>query len=147
MTMGKCFFHFCMLCVVVFDKKEDELKRGIANAIYPRLDKNTVEYYLPELGPYIQDDGSTVEIKHDVISIALFHTFLLQAIKPWSIFAACDIRGILGLIRPDDQRNKLHHFAFPLSRETFHAAKTIIKAKNFQNEVDIRGHPLLEHFH
>lgn len=135
-----------VMCVVVFDKREGELKRGIVNEIYPRLDKNTVEYYLPELGPYIQDDGNTVEIKHEVISIALFHTFMMQSKKPWSIFAACNIRRILGLIRPDDQRNKLHHFAVPLSRETLHEAKAIIKTKIVHNEVDIRGHPLLEHF-
>ncbi|XP_052714945.1 uncharacterized protein LOC128188130 [Crassostrea angulata] len=134
-----------VMCVVVFDKREGGLKRGIANAIYPRLDKNTVEYYLPELGPYIQDDGNTVEIKHDVISIALFHTFMMQSTKPWSIFPACDIRRILELIRPDDQCTKFHHFAVPLSRKTLHAAKTI-KTEIFHNNVDIRGHPLMEHF-
>lgn len=135
-----------VMCVVVFDKREGELKRGIANAIYPRLDKYTIECYLPKLGPYIQDDGNTVEIKHDVIAIALFHTFMMESKKPWSIFAACDIRRILGLIRPDDQRNKLHHFAVPLSRETLHEAKAIIKTKIVHNNLDIRGHPLSKHF-
>nr|XP_034299294.1 uncharacterized protein LOC105329942 isoform X2 [Crassostrea gigas] len=140
------FSLFYVMCVVVFDKRQDELERGIANAIYPRLDKNTIDNYLPEFGPYIQDDGNTVEIKHDVISIALFHTFMKLSTKPWSIFLACDIRRTLGLIRPYDQRNKLHPFAVPLSRETLHEAKTFIKTKNFHNNVDIRGHPLLEHF-
>lgn len=144
--MKNFFFHFCMSCVVIFDKRDDELKRGIANAIHPRLDKNTIEYYLPKLGPYIQNDGNTVEIKHEVIAIALFHTFMMQSIKPWSIFPACDIRRILGLIRPDDQRNKLHQFFVPLSRETLHGAKKILKTKVFQDKVDIIGHPLSEHF-
>lgn len=135
-----------VMCVVIFDKRDDELKRGIANAINPRLDKITIEYYLQELGPYIQNDGNTVEIKHEVISIALFHTFMMQSIKPWSIFPACDIRRILGLIRPDDQRNKLHQFFVPLSRETLHVAKEILKTKVFHDKVDIRGHPLSEHF-
>ncbi|XP_052712646.1 uncharacterized protein LOC128186792 [Crassostrea angulata] len=135
-----------VMCVEVFDKREGELKRGIVNAIYPRLDKNIIEYYLQELGPYIQDDGNTVEIKHDGISIALFHTFMMQSNKPWSIFAACDIRRTLELIRPDDQRNKLHHFAVPLSRETLHEAKTIIKNTIFHSNVDIREHPFMEHF-
>lgn len=135
-----------VMCVVIFDKRDDELKRGIANAINPRLDKFTIEYYLQELGPYIQNDGNTVEIKHEVISIALFHTFMMQSIKPWSIFPACDIRRILGLIRPDDQRNKLHQFFVPLSRETLHGTKEILKTKVFHDKVDIRGHPLSEHF-
>lgn len=87
-----------------------------------------------------------MKIKHEVISIALFHAFMMQSIKPWSIFPACDIRVILGLTRPENQRNKLHQFSVPLSRETLHGAKTIIKTKIFHNEVDIRGHPLLAHF-
>lgn len=135
-----------VMCVVVFDKREGELKEGIANAISPRLDKNTLEYYLPELDPYIQNDGNTVKIKHEVISIALFHTFMMQSNQPWSIFPSCDIRRILELIRPDDQRTKFHHFAVPLSRETLYEAKTIIKNKIFHNDVDIKGHPLMEHF-
>lgn len=135
-----------VMCVVIFDKRDGELKRGIANAIDPRLDKNTIEYYLQELGPYIQNDRNTVEIKHEVIAIALFHTFMMQSIKPWSIFPACDIRRILELIRPDDQRNKLHQFFVPLSRETLHGAKKILKTKVFHDKVYIRGHPLSEHF-
>lgn len=134
-----------VMCVVIFDKREDELKRGIANAINPLLDKNTIEHYLPELGPYIHD-GKTVEIKHELIAIALFHTFMMQSKTPWSIFSACDIRRILGLIRPDDQRNKLHQFFVPLSRETLHVAEEILKTKVFRDKVDIRGHPLSEHF-
>lgn len=63
-----------------------------------------------------------MESKHDVITIALVHTFMMQSMKPWSIFLTCDIRGILELVRPDDQRNKLHQFAVPLSRETLHEA-------------------------
>ncbi|XP_052713799.1 uncharacterized protein LOC128187391 [Crassostrea angulata] len=135
-----------VMCVVVFDKREGYLKEGIANAISPRLDKKTIEHYLPELGPYIQNDDNTVKIKHEVISIALFHTFMMQSNKPWSIFSFCDIRRILELIRPDDQLNKLHHFAVSLSEEKLYEARKIIKTKNFHNEVDIRGHPVWEKF-
>lgn len=135
-----------VMCVVFFDKRENGLKRGIANAIDPCLDKNTIKHYLPELGQYIQDDGDTVKIKHDVIAIALFNTFMMQSEKPWSIFPACDIRRISELIRPEDQRNKFHHFAVPLSRKTLNEAKATIKTKIVHNNLDTRGHPLLELF-
>lgn len=143
------FYSFLyIMCVMIFDTKEGELKRSIANAIYPRLDKNTVEKYLnvPDLSPYLQIDGNCVETKHDVISIALFHTFIMKSKKPWSIFSACDIRGILELIRPDNLHEKLHPFAVLLSKETLHEAKTVLKTKIGHDKENIRGHPLSGHF-
>lgn len=121
----KFYSLFYIMCVMIFDKRDDELKRGIANAIYPRLDKTTVVYYLPELAPYIQNDGDTVEIKHEVIAIALFHTFMMQSKTPWSIFKAFDKRRIVELVRPDNQRYKLHQFAVPLSSEMLPEANYI----------------------
>lgn len=137
-----------VMCAMIFDTKEGELKRDISNAIYPRLDKNTVFKYLheQELSPYVHIYCDTVETKHDVISIALFHTFMMESKKPWSIFSACNIRRILELIRPDYQREKLHQFAIPLSKVTLNEAKTILKTKIVHDKVDISGHPFSEHF-
>lgn len=136
-----------IMCVMIFDTNEGELERSIANAIYPRLDKNTVEMNLnvPDLSSYLQIDGACVKTKHDVISIALFHTFMMESKKSGSIFSACNIRGILELIRPDYPHEKLHPFAVPLSKKTLHKVKTIL-TKIDHDKVDIRGHPFSEHF-
>lgn len=138
------FYSLLYISCVVFDRREDGLKKDIANALYPRLDKNTVIMNLPSLAPYIKSDGDTVETNHDVISIALFHTFMKELNTPWSLFSACDIRGILELIRPNNQRDKLHEFAIPLLRETFNQVKTVLKYKIVKDIVDITDHPLLE---
>lgn len=41
---------------MIFDTKEVELKRGIANAIYPHLERNTVvkNLHVLESAPYVQ---------------------------------------------------------------------------------------------
>lgn len=131
-------------CVMIFDRKSDEIEKDIANAIYPVLDKNTIILNLPSLAPYIKYDGDTVETNHDMISIALFHTFMKESKTPWSLFSACDIRGLLELIRPDNQRDKLHQFAIPLLKETLNKVKTVLKCKIVKDKVDITDHPLLE---
>lgn len=79
-------FTFYIMCVTHFDKREDELKTVIPNAIYSSQHKNTIEYYLPKLAPYIPNDSDTVEMKHEMIAIALIHTLMMEWNTTWSIF-------------------------------------------------------------
>lgn len=92
------FYLFLYILCVIFDKRENEVKKDIVSVIYLSLNKNIVVMNLLYLVLYVYDDGEIVEIKYDVIVIVLFYVFMMKLKKFWLIFCVCDIRGVLEFI-------------------------------------------------
>lgn len=92
------FYLFLYILCVIFDKRENDVKKDIVSVIYLRLNKNIVVMNLLYLVLYVQIDGEIVEIKYDVIVIVLFYVFMMKLKKFWLIFCVCDIRGVLEFI-------------------------------------------------
>lgn len=93
------------------------LDMNVANAISTSLNKNTIAYYLPQLAPYTHDDGNAIEIKHDLIAMALIHALMRKSEYLWTVLKVYDNTRTLELVRPDDQYVRPHKFAVPLRRE------------------------------
>lgn len=122
---------FYIMCVTIFNPSADKLDMDVANAISTSLNKNTIAYYLSQLAPYTHDDGNAIEIKHDLIAIALFHAYVRKAENILTVLKACDSRKMLELMRPEDRYVRLHQFAVPLRREMFTKALSVLKEKTF----------------
>lgn len=126
---------FCSLlyimCVSIFDPSADELDMDVVNAIGTSLNKNTIAYYLSQLAPYTHDDGNVLEIKHDLIAIALIHAFMRKSENLWTVLKVYDNTRTLELVRPDDRYARPHQFALPLRREMFTKALSVLKEKTF----------------
>lgn len=134
-----------IMCVMIFEEDAKELKKEVAGAISKELDLHTVKYYAEELAPYLKYDGQ-FELKHELIAIALFHTFLEVFKNPGSICNVYDVRKTLELIRPEHEYHRYHPLAVSLSRESFQSFKTVLKEKIKNENIHIAGHPLMEYF-
>ncbi|XP_062616237.1 uncharacterized protein LOC134277945 [Saccostrea cucullata] len=134
-----------IMCVMVYNKNKD-IDDSVAGAIRAYLDKNTIDSYLKELTPFTLEDEYTVELKHELIGIALFHVFFEISKGPWSVFAACDIKMALELTRPAMREEFLQHsFAVRLSEElrASNSVASILRKKILESKIDYEDHPLL----
>ena len=135
-----------IMCAMIFDQNAEQLDQRVANAISNDLDIEWVKYYVKMLAPYVKIEDNCVELKHELIAIAVFHTFLEVFRNPWSIFNACDIRKTLELIRPQDENRKYHPFAVPLSRVSFESIRLTLETRIRDANMTIEGHPLMKFF-
>lgn len=120
---------FYIMCVTIFNPSANKLDMDVANAISTSLNKDTIDYYLSQLAPYTHDDGNAIEIKHDLIAIALIHTFLRKSENLWTVLKVYDNTRTLELVRPDDRYARPHRFAVPLRREMFTKALSVLEEK------------------
>eukprot|EP00105_Crassostrea_gigas_P011173 XP_011426729.1 PREDICTED: uncharacterized protein LOC105327802 isoform X1 [Crassostrea gigas] len=122
---------FYIMCVTIFNPRADELDMDVVNAISTSLNRNTIAYYLSQLAPYTHDDGNVIEIKHDLITIALIHALIRKSENPWKVLKVYDNTKTLELVRPDDPYARPHKFAVPLRREMFAKALSVLEEKTF----------------
>lgn len=122
---------FYIMCVTIFNPRADELDMDVVNAISTSLNRNTIAYYLSQLAPYTHDDGNVIEIKHDLITIALIHALIRKSENPWKVLKVYDNTRTLELVRPDDPYARPHKFAVPLRREMFAKALSVLEEKTF----------------
>ena len=134
-----------IMCAMIFDQNAEQLDQRVASAISNDLNIHWVRYYVDELASFVKVKDDCVELKHELIAIAVFHTFLEVFKNPWSIFPACDIRKTLELIRPRDE-NKYHPFAVPLSRVSFESIRLTLETRIRDANMNIEGHPLMKYF-
>lgn len=134
-----------IMCAMIFDQNAEQLDQRVASAISNYLDTYLVKYYVKELAPFLKIEDNCVELKHELIAIAVFHTFLEVFKNPWSIFPACDIRKTLELIRPQDE-NRYHPFAVPLSTVSFESIRVHLETSIGDVKMNIEMHPLMKYF-
>ena len=133
------------MCAIIFDQNAKQLDQRVASAISNHLDVHWVKCYVKEFAPFLKIEENCVELKHELIAIAVFHTFLEVFRNPWSIFNACDIRKTLELIRPQDE-NQYHPFAVPLSRASFESIRLTLETGIRDANMNIEGYPLMKYF-
>ena len=136
-----------IMCAMIFNQNAEKFDQRVASAISNDLDIHWVKYYVKELASFIKVEDNCVELKHELIAIAVFHTFLEVFENPWSIFSACDIRKTLELIRPEDENRKPHPFAIPLSRVSFKSIRLTLETRIREANMNMEGHPLMNYFH
>ncbi|XP_078338928.1 uncharacterized protein LOC111136345 [Crassostrea virginica] len=134
-----------IMCAMIFDQKAEQLDQRVASAISKDLDVHWVKYYVKEFASYVKIENNCVELKHELIAIAVFHTFLEVFRNPWSIFTACDIRKTLELIRPQDE-NQYHPFAVPISRVSFESIRLTLEPRISKANMNMEGHSLMKYF-
>lgn len=117
------------MCVTFFNPSANNLNVNVANTISTSLNKYTIVYYLSQLVPYTHDDGNAIEIKHDLIAIALIHALMRKSENRLTVLKVYDYTRTLELVRPDDRYARPHHFAVPLRREMFTKALSFLKEK------------------
>lgn len=132
---------FYIMCVMVYDKTR-EIDQKESSAISPTLDKNTVDSYLTQLVPYLHQDEHTAKIKHEMFSIALFHTYF-STVPKWSVFKPCNIGMVLQLVRQADADVQTHNFAVDLPTESLHFLRSIPKEK-ITARIQNSGNPILK---
>lgn len=120
---------FYIMCVTFFNPSANNLDVDVANAISTSLKKNIIGYYLSQLVPYTHDDGNAIEIKHDLIAIALIHALMRKSENLRIVLKVYDNTRSLELVRPDDRYARPHQFAVPLRKEMFTKALSVLKEK------------------
>ena len=143
---GKFDSFLYIMCAMIFVQNAEQLDQRVANAISNDLDIHWVRYYVKELAPFLKIEDNCVELKHELIAIAVFHTFLEVFRNPWSIFNACDTRKTLELIRTQDENRKNHPFAVPLSRVSFESIRLTLETRISKANMNMEGHPLMKYF-
>ena len=81
-----------IMCAMIFNQNAEKLDKGVASAFSNDLDIHLLKYYVKQLASFVKVENDCVELKHELIAIAVLHTFLEVFRNPWSIFNACDIR-------------------------------------------------------
>lgn len=122
---------FYIMCVTIFNPSANKLNMDVADAISASLNNNTIANSLSHLVPYTHDDGNAVEIKHDLIAIALIHALMRKSEYLWTVLKVYDNTRTLELVRPDDPYARPHQFAVPLRREMFTKALSVFEEKTF----------------
>ena len=136
-----------IMCAMIFNQNAEKFDQRVASTISNNLDFHWVKYYVNELAPFLKIEDNCAELKHELIAITVFHTFLEVFENPWSIFSACDIRKTLELIRPEDENRKPHPFAIPLSRVSFKSIRLTLETRIRKANMNMEGHPLMNYFH
>nr|XP_022342853.1 uncharacterized protein LOC111136344 isoform X2 [Crassostrea virginica] len=135
-----------IMCAMIFNQNADKLDERVASAISNDLNIHWVRYDIQQLASFVKVEDDCVELKHELIAIAVFHTFLEVFRNPWSIFNACDIRKTLELIRPQDEYKKYNSFAVPLSRVSFESIRLTLETRISDANMNTEGHPLMKYF-